>query len=121
MGPITNEVNLAGCCTSTLASLSRAAAKSLAATLRSAGVGAVAGDWARRAILCERCHLLVVVQGVSHCGRPLLQQIRRDPSSDGCGCPTRQKAQSPSEHCPLNAQNQRAQTIDGKCDCKWCA
>jgi hypothetical protein len=109
-----------GCCHNLFAALSRAATKSLAARLRNIGLGAVATNWPRRAAICETCHLRVRVGGVSYCGRPLLQNIRRLPAIDGCGCPTHDKARSPGEHCPLDMHNRAARAIDGSCNCKWC-
>jgi hypothetical protein len=58
--------------------------------------------------------------GVSYCGTPLLRKLDRDPTTDGCGCPTRDKARSPNEHCPLNARHQPASMIGAACTCKWC-
>jgi hypothetical protein len=96
-------------------------AKSAAASLRRMGVFVSADDWAGRAELCERCPLRVIQKGVSYCGRPFLQKIDREDSVDGCGCPTREKAKSPGEHCPLDVRNRPAENSDGKCNCKWCA
>jgi hypothetical protein len=110
---------LTDCCSNRFAALSRAAAKSLSAKMRAIGLGSVRRDWASRASICESCHLRVVVRGISYCGTPLLRQIDRDPFVDGCGCPTRVKAMSPHEHCPLNRRNQPASSA-GECDCKWC-
>jgi len=109
------------CCANPFASISRAAAKSFASKLRSVGIGSVARDWPRRATICETCHLRVVVRGISYCGRPFTQHIDRDPILHGCGCPTRAKAQSPNEHCPLTVRNQPALQHNDGCDCKWCA
>jgi len=111
---------LLDCCTNRFAILSRAAAKSFAAKVRRVGMGARSADWARRASICETCHLRAIVRGVSYCGTPLLRQIDRDPVLHGCGCPTRAKAQSPGEHCPLTIRNLPATHPDGRCDCKWC-
>jgi hypothetical protein len=105
---------------SAFAALSRAAAKATSARLRRLGARAVAPDWAARAVLCERCPLRVVRDGVSYCGQPFLRQIDRDPAADGCGCPTREKARSPSEHCPLDAAHRPAVRRAGRCNCKWC-
>jgi hypothetical protein len=99
--------------------LSRAAAKSAAGRLRQLGILPESVDWAQRAAVCETCHLRTIRAGVSYCGRPLLQQISRDPAQDGCGCPTRAKAKSPDEHCPLDRANQPAVQSD-LCTCKWC-
>src|SRR5688572_20204914 len=85
------------------------------------GVGATAPDWARRAAACERCPLRVIRHDISYCGRPLLERVDRDVETEGCGCPTRAKAKSPEEHCPLALSNRPASLIDGRCNCKWCA
>jgi hypothetical protein len=111
------------CCggtSETFKRLSRAAAKSAAAKLRRAGMIATRVDWAARAAACERCPLRVVRRGVSHCGKPLLEQLHRE-ASEGCGCPTHAKAKDPGEHCPLTVRHEPAQTLAGSCDCKWCA
>jgi hypothetical protein len=102
------------------AALSRAAAKSAAGRLRELGILPQAVDWARRAAVCETCFLRAVRGGVSYCGRPLLQQITRDPALDGCGCPTRAKAKSPAEHCPLDRGNRPSVQDAQGCTCKWC-
>ena len=79
-------------------------------------------NWAERASLCERCPLRRVHRGVSYCGQPFLENVNRDPVTDGCGCPTRAKAKDPAEHCPLTARYTAAAiTPDGRCNCKWCA
>ncbi len=101
------------------AALSGAAAKSAAARLRSLGALATAPDWAARASVCERCPLRVVRTGVSYCGKPFLDQVEREPA-DGCGCPTREKAKSPDEHCPLDGRHRSAVRQEGECNCKWC-
>ncbi len=107
-------------CCSGFVTLSRAAAKAGAARLRRAGIGAVSADWIDRASICERCPLRVIHRGVSYCGSPLLSKIDRDVTSDGCGCPCREKAKSPTEHCPLDRYH-RAAVLDGEtCNCKWC-
>ena len=110
------------CCRSgAFAALSRAAAKSAAGRLRRMGLLPQAVDWARRAAVCEGCPLRTIHRGESYCGRPFLQQVERDPAEDGCGCPTRAKAKSPGEHCPLDATNRRATRDADRCTCKWCA
>ena len=106
---------------SSFRALGRAAAKSTAAHLRRAGLLPVRVDWPRRAEICERCPLRIVRKGISYCGNPFLEQIDRDPSTEGCGCPTRDKARSPAEHCPLTQHNRPAQTLAGRCNCKWCS
>jgi hypothetical protein len=63
----------------------------------------------------------VIVKGVSHCGRPFTQQIRRDPAIDGCGCPTIAKAKDPGEHCPVDNAFRPATNAEGHCTCRWCA
>ena len=78
-------------------------------------------DWAARATVCERCPLRVVRGDVSYCGTPFLRLVVRDPVLDGCGCPTRDKARSPAEHCPITARHAAAGRADGRCSCKWCA
>jgi hypothetical protein len=119
--PIISSMLLAsGCCGGSFAALSRAAAKSAAARLRQLGMLREHPDWARRAATCETCPLRVVRQGTSYCGRPFLQQIERDPATDGCGCPTHAKAKSPDEHCPLDWRNHAAQRGADGCTCKWC-
>lgn len=123
-----NCMSWSSCCQSgfgsirtTFRDLSRAAVKSAASKMRSAGLLPVRVDWARRATVCERCPLRVIRCGVSYCGKPFLHQVSRRPDSDGCGCPTREKARSPEEHCPLNPQNRAAVTSPRACDCKWCS
>jgi hypothetical protein len=108
------------CCTSAFASLSRAAAKSAASRLRRLGLLSESIDWARRAALCERCHLRVVQKGTSYCGLPFLENVKRDPAHEGCGCPTRAKAKSPDEHCPLDWNHRPARQLPDGCTCKWC-
>jgi len=102
------------------AALSRAAAKSAAAKLRNLRILPVRVDWTRRAETCERCPLRVIRRGVSYCGTPFLDLPDRDPATDGCGCPTHDKAKSPAEHCPLTITHRPA-TETPRCDCKWCA
>src|SRR5688572_7151153 len=108
------------CCASTFASLSRAAAKSAASRLRRLGLLPESVDWARRATVCEGCHLRVVQRGVSYCGRPFLVSVTRDMAVEGCGCPTRAKAKSPDEHCPLDWGQRSARQLPDGCTCKWC-
>jgi hypothetical protein len=108
------------CCGGTLATLSRAAAKSAAARLRRLGLLSEATDWAKRATVCETCLLCVVHKGVSYCGRPFLHKPLRDPVQDGCGCPTHAKARAPHEHCPLDWRNRPARDLPDGCTCKWC-
>lgn len=108
------------CCSNTFKQLSRAAAKSAASRLRQLGIGSTQPDWPRRAETCERCPLRVVRRGISYCGNPLLDQIDRDPTTDGCGCPTHAKAKDPSEHCPIDVQFNAATVVDGQCNCRWC-
>lgn len=109
------------CCAGGFRTLSRAAAKAAKARLREMGVGAVAPDWERRAEQCERCPMRVIRLNISYCGRPLLQRVDRDVETEGCGCPTRAKAKSPEEHCPLDRSNRAATSSEGRCNCKWCA
>jgi hypothetical protein len=99
--------------------LSRAAAKSAAARLRRMGLLRQDHDWAARAALCERCPLRVIRRGISFCGRPFLERLGHD-DSPGCGCPTRDKAKDPAEHCPLDQRNRPAARTSQGCNCKWC-
>ncbi len=105
---------------SSFRAISVAVAKGAAARLRGTGALATAADWADRAAACERCPLLVVRSGVSYCGTPFLRLVNRDPAVDGCGCPTRDKARSPREHCPVTDRHLPAGTASGQCSCKWC-
>jgi hypothetical protein len=107
-------------CCSNFATLSRAAAKAAASRLRSRGVLQIHPNWSERAILCERCPMRVVHKGTSYCGKPYLQKRNRDDAIDGCGCPTREKARDPSEHCPVNLQFAASRLTDDGCDCRWC-
>jgi hypothetical protein len=110
------------CCRGNVfATLSRAAAKAASAKLRRLAVLPRKQDWSVRAAVCERCHMRVVHRGVSYCGQPLLRQIDRDPAVDGCGCPTREKAKDPAEHCPIDLKNLRTTQNNTACTCKWCA
>src|SRR5260221_537312 len=95
-------------CCSTFASLSRAAARYAGSIARRAGAGGVHPDWAARATLCERCPMRVLVGKVSYCGQPLHRKPVRDETEGGCGCPTREKAKSPAEHCPLTPAHRAA-------------
>ncbi|HSV13385.1 MAG TPA: hypothetical protein VLI90_03955 [Tepidisphaeraceae bacterium] len=96
-------------------------AKAAGAKLRALGAVSSSTNWAERAAVCEGCPLRVVRGGVSYCGTPFLQKIDREPAVDGCGCPTRDKAKSPGEHCPLDARQRPAMAIGSACTCKWCA
>lgn len=114
------RASFASCC-NRFAVLSRSAAKAAGARLRRMGLMAESDDWARRAVICERCPLRTVYRGVSYCGKPFLQKVDRDETIDGCGCPCQAKAKSPKEHCPLDLRNRHAVVgLDG-CTCKWCA
>jgi hypothetical protein len=108
-----------GCPTNSFRSISRAMAKAASAKFRSVGLRTIASDWTRRAEICERCPMRVGHRGVSYCGRPFLQLVDRDPAVDGCGCPTREKAKSPCEHCPIDSRHLPS-TGDENCRCKWC-
>jgi hypothetical protein len=108
------------CCTSAFATLSRAAAKSAASRLRRMGLLSASADWARRATICESCPMRIIDRGISFCGRPLLQRVDREPSIHGCGCPCREKAKSPNEHCPLDWRHHPSQIRMDGCTCKWC-
>jgi len=107
-------------CCSGLAALSRGAAKAAKAKLRQVGVFREAGDWVRKATICETCPMRVVHAGTTYCGKPFLHLPVRDSAEDGCGCPTMPKAKDPTEHCPLDARHQPARTSAAGCDCKWC-
>jgi hypothetical protein len=109
------------CCPGVFGTLARAAAKAASARLRRLGLRGQAADWARRASLCEMCHMRIVHRGVSYCGRPFLDKIRRVGAEDGCGCPCNDKAKDPSEHCPITPRGLPATTIGDECDCKWCS
>ena len=98
----------ASCSARGFPALARAAAKSAAARLRRLGALPVARDWPARLTVCESCVLRVVRNGVRYCGRPFLENLTRDPVYDGCGCPCREKAKSPAEHCPLDIHNRPA-------------
>ena len=105
------------------AALSRAAAKAAGARLRRLGALSTHPQWAARAAVCERCPVRVGRAGVSYCGTPFLNRlgadVERDPA-DGCGCPTREKARDPSEHCPLDGRHRPAARAGAACNCKWC-
>ena len=113
-------MGLFDCCGRTLKNLSRAAAKSAAARWRQVARGNIAPDWSQRAETCERCPLRVIHNGISYCGKPFLNQINRDPATDGCGCPCHPKAKSPDEHCPLDIHHLPARGDNLGCNCKWC-
>lgn len=100
--------------------LSGALYRYLWARLRNIGLKSTHPQWKERATLCERCHLRVIKCGVSYCGNPLLEQIEREPAVDGCGCPCRDKAKSPGEHCPIDLRHQAARKTASGCSCKWC-
>jgi hypothetical protein len=105
-------------------SLGRAAVKFTSSILRRAGAGSVHPNWVARAEVCERCPLRVVAGNVSYCGQPFFRKPNRDEAEDGCGCPTRDKARDPDEHCPMTSRNQQSSPPGkraGPCDCKWCA
>ena len=106
--------------TSAFRAISVAMAKGAAARLRRTGALPTSVDWAARAAVCERCPLVVISGGVSHCGTPFLRQVDRDPVVDGCGCPTRDKARSPAEHCPITDRHAAAARDADQCTCKWC-
>jgi hypothetical protein len=97
-----------------------AAFRSLGAAARRVGWGRVAADWQAKAEICERCPLRVVRCGISYCGKPFLQKIDREPAIDGCGCPCREKAKTPGEHCPLDRFHRAAVAGGDGCTCKWC-
>jgi hypothetical protein len=109
-----------GCTTNQFRSISSAMAKSAGARLRNLKLLPSSINWTARAEICERCPLRYISRGVSYCGTPFLNQIDRDPTTDGCGCPTRDKAKSPEEHCPLNTRHLAATKSRAGCNCKWC-
>lgn len=106
-----------------LASISRAMAKSAGARIRSVGALPISPLVDQRLAICRRCPLYHVSStGQPYCGKPFLKQIVRNPSLEGCGCPLPDKARSPAEHCPLTRFNQPARRAHGTpCNCKWCA
>jgi hypothetical protein len=109
------------CCRGTgFAAMSRAAAKAAGSRLRHLGLLREAVDWSAKATICESCPMRRVVGGISYCGKPFLRQIERDHAEEGCGCPTREKARSPGEHCPLDWNNRAARFEPEGCNCKWC-
>lgn len=114
-------VSLITCCDRSFRALSKAAAKSAGARMRSMGLLPTRVNWVARASLCETCPLRRLHRGTSYCGQPFLDKIDRDPTIDGCGCPTRAKAQDPAEHCPVTSRFGAAHTTSGSCDCRWCA
>jgi hypothetical protein len=107
------------CGSNSFRSISVAMAKAASARWRQLSGGRTAVDWVAREEVCARCPMQVISGGTSYCGTPFLRKIDRDPVLDGCGCPTRSKAKSPDEHCPVNANYEAA--AEGQCDCKWCA
>src|ERR1700722_1668256 len=84
--------------------ISSAMAKAASARWREISGGKVAVGWAQREEICARCPMQVISRGVSYCGTPFLRKMDREPEVDGCGCPTRAKAKSPGEHCPVDAR-----------------
>ena len=105
---------------SMLAVLTRAATKFATGRIRRAGLLRVQEDWVQRATICERCPMRVIRHGISYCGMPFLEDVVREEHIDGCGCPTREKAKSPKEHCPITLSNDAARSTRAGCDCKWC-
>jgi len=95
-------------------------AQGASARLRRLGISSTAPQWADRAAICETCPMCVVRRGVSYCGTPFLQLIDRDPTVDGCGCPTRDKARSPQEHCPVDRNFKLPVMMGDRCTCRWC-
>jgi hypothetical protein len=119
--PINIGMACFNCGTNSFRSISSAMAKAASAKLRQLGALKTSVDWAARAAVCETCPMRVVQRGVSYCGTPFLQQIDRDPLVDGCGCPTREKAKSPDEHCPVDGRFGLPALRAGQCNCRWCA
>ncbi len=107
------------CSSNSFRSISSAMAKAASARWRELSGGKVAADWVAREGICARCPMQVISRGVSYCGTPFLRKIDRDPAVDGCGCPTRAKARSPEEHCPVDERYQLA-VLGAECNCKWC-
>jgi len=110
---------LLDCCP--LKSITRATTKAAAARFRSLGMLKVSVNWQARAEICERCPMRIIQCGRSYCGKPYLQLPNRDESVDGCGCPTIAKAKDAAEHCPIDPRHRASATLDGTCNCKWCA
>lgn len=100
---------------------SRAIGKYAGSRLRRLGILADAADWTTKAEICERCPLRVVRCNQSYCGKPFVEKPYRDEATEGCGCPCREKARTPGEHCPLDNRHRPAQRSDDSCTCKWCA
>src|SRR5271165_1021302 len=119
--PIKRAMATSAPATGVTRALLEALGKFAAARLRQVGALRVHPRWETRAAVCERCPIRVVRCGISYCGNPLLKQIDRDPALDGCGCPCRDKAKSPDEHCPVNGRHQAAASDGRGCSCKWCA
>jgi hypothetical protein len=109
------------CHTNSFRSISLAMAKGAAARMRRMGIVPTAVEWTARAAICEGCPMRVLRGGVTYCGTPFLRLIDRDPAVDGCGCPTRDKAKSPDEHCPVDRHFQRPVRVGERCNCRWCA
>jgi hypothetical protein len=95
-------------------------AKAASARIRGLGMTAISADYPARAAICERCPMRVIQNNITYCGTPFLSKIDRDPVLDGCGCPIRDKARSPAEHCPADARFQPATQREGRCNCRWC-
>jgi len=102
-------------------SMATAAVKAAGSWARRFRMAPVADGWEAKAATCERCPLRVVRCGVSYCGKPFLAQIEREPAIDGCGCPCREKAKAPVEHCPLDQFHRPAESGEKPCNCKWCS
>lgn len=100
--------------------LVHASVNALRAKARDLGAGGVHPQWPARMEMCERCPMRVVQCGKSYCGKPFLQLIEREEHTDGCGCPTREKARDPSEHCPRDTHFEPARTSKTSCNCVWC-
>jgi hypothetical protein len=109
-----------GCASNSFRSISKAMAKAASARFRQMGLTTTAPQWTSRATTCETCPMRVVHRGVSYCGTPFLKQINRDPVTEGCGCPTRDKAKSPDEHCPIDRHFNLPVVRAGECNCRWC-
>ncbi len=107
------------CTRTSFRSITAAMAKAASSRLRDLGATRIAPDSLARQQICARCPMHIVHSGIAYCGTPFLRKIDRDPVTDGCGCPIKDKARSPDEHCPIDARYQPP-TSGPHCNCKWC-